>query len=95
MIIFITMSMINHTILITLYGVEDFSIKVDYQKAIYQIAAIGGLQGRYYLPMLLPVLLGVRESIQISEKRYNILYTIFIIWVLFISVNALWNRYIV
>lgn len=95
MIIFITMSMINHTILITLYGVEDFSIKVDYQKAIYQIAAIGGLQGRYYLPMLLPVLLGVPESIQISEKRYNILYTIFIIWVLFISVNALWNRYIV
>ena len=95
MIIFITMSMINHTILITLYGVEDFSIKVDYQKAIYQIAAIGGLQGRYYLPMLLPVLLGIPESIQISEKRYNILYTLFIIWVLFISVNVLWNRYIV
>ncbi|MCD8045500.1 MAG: DUF2142 domain-containing protein [Clostridiales bacterium] len=50
--LFVCMSMINHTIMITLYGAENAEGTYVARQALYQIPYIGGLQGRYFLPFL-------------------------------------------
>ena len=50
--LFITMSLANHTIKVTLFGSEQSSATYEIREALYQIPYIGGLQGRYYLPFL-------------------------------------------
>ena len=50
--LFITMSLANHTIKVTLFGSEQSSATYEIREALYQIPYIGGLQGRYYLPFV-------------------------------------------
>ena len=50
--LFITMSLTNHTIKVTLFGSEQSSATYEIREALYQIPYIGGLQGRYYLPFV-------------------------------------------
>lgn len=47
---FITISMVNHTITVTMFGQEMPFGTYDLRSALYMIPYIGGLQGRYYLP---------------------------------------------
>lgn len=49
---FVVMSMVNHTVTVSLYGKETVYVDYDIREALYQIPYIGGLQGRYFLPFL-------------------------------------------
>lgn len=92
-VLFVTMSMIAHTFLMIHFGCEDHSIPVDYQQAIYQIPYIGGLQGRYYLPAALPILLCLPQAIEMEEKKYKILLILVMAFLFIACVNCLWMRY--
>ena len=50
--LFTTIALTNHTIMITLYGDEFVNKSYNIRTALYQIPYIGGLQGRYYLPVV-------------------------------------------
>ena len=56
------MSMVNHTVTITLYGEETTEIAYNIREALYQIPYIGGLQGRYFLPFLALPFLGLPKA---------------------------------
>ena len=66
--ILITMSMVNHTITVTLYGFEQIC---DYnmREALYQIPYIGGLQGRYYVPFLMLPFMLLPQTITVHSMR--------------------------
>lgn len=94
--ILITMSMVNHTITVMLYGVEkicDYNIR----EALYQIPYIGGLQGRYYIPFLMLPFMLLPQKISCGSKIEKKLLTVVEI-LCFMSVVAyisyvLLNRY--
>lgn len=66
----ITISMIPHTILVMQYGTESVNAYINYREALYQIPYIGGTQGRYYIPLLIPLFLTVPNIIIINKRRY-------------------------
>ncbi len=67
------LTMVNHTVTVTLYGRETTEIAYDIREALYSIPYIGGLQGRYFLPFLvlpflaLPVI-GRRKQSNMEQK---------------------------
>ena len=94
--ILITMSMVNHTITVTLYGFEQIC---DYnmREALYQIPYIGGLQGRYYVPFLMLPFMLLPQTITVhSMRNKRILRVISILFFLCVAVYIsylLLNRY--
>lgn len=69
--IFICMSMVNHTIMIFLFGSEHAPDTYAAREALYQIPYIGGLQGRYFLPFLsLPFLALPEIRKKISGRQW-------------------------
>ena len=74
----ITIAMTGHTFLITKYGTTQINdLWIDYNEALYEIPYIGGLQGRYYIPFLLLLLLVMPNLFEIEQRKYN--KTIFVI----------------
>lgn len=73
----VTLSMVRHTVTIILFGNESVDVWLDYEEALYQIPYIGGLQGRYYIPLLLPFFLTLPSVFEIKRRKYNIL----VIWI--------------
>lgn len=66
--VFITISLANHTIMVTLFGSEFAPETYHIRQALYQIPYIGGLQGRYYLPFVPLIFLVLPEKIQMNKK---------------------------
>lgn len=66
-----TIALVDHTALIWLYGSEQADVQLNYREALYAIGYIGGLQGRYYLPLLTPALFLLPELIEISREKYQ------------------------
>lgn len=91
--VIVTVSMISYSVLMKLYGVEDHSLPVDYNQGIYLINLIRGIQGRYYLPAALPLLLAMPKWVYIDEKRYNILLNILLVVMFFGTVLCVIQRY--
>lgn len=77
---FIAISMVNHTITMTLFGEERAFGSYDVREGLYQIPFIGGLQGRYFLPFFaLPfVAVGKHKKQQktVAENGVLVLYTL-------------------
>lgn len=67
----ITLSMVRHTACVLFYGTEDIAVSLNWQEVLYQIPFVGGLQGRYYIPVLLLGLLPVAPILEIQEKTYR------------------------
>lgn len=63
-------SMVNHTIMITMFGDENANQSYDIREALYYIGYIGGLQGRYFLPML-PLLFLALPELRFIKKNLN------------------------
>ena len=71
--LFITIALTNHTIMVTLYGSEFAEETYEIKEALYQIPYIGGLQGRYYLPIVAVLLLGMRSSKMVRDYKDDFL----------------------
>lgn len=65
----ILLSMINHTIMVVLFGSEQSTEIYNIKEALYQIPYIGGLQGRYFLPFL-PLLFIPLPTIKRIKQKY-------------------------
>lgn len=91
--VFTMMSMVNHTIMITLYGAENLDKTYPIREALYQIDFIGGLQGRYFLPFIILFFLPLPQIKKIDTKwlKAVVLFvvTVFALW----STKVLMGRY--
>lgn len=67
----ISLSMVEHTAMITLYGSVTAEATLEYDKILYQIPYIGGLQGRYYIPIILLFLVAFPDLFEMDKKKYN------------------------
>lgn len=86
-------SMVDHTITITLFGGEGVNDTYNIRSALYYIPYIGGLQGRYFLPVLPLLFLGLPQ-IKIKNVQWKTwLVVAFQIVAFVISVNVLLHRY--
>lgn len=91
---FITISMVNHTVTVFLYGKERNIGMMDWRKVIYQIPYIGGLQGRYYIPFLaLPFLALGKAGKQENAIAVNMAVTIYTLLAAVVTVVVLYGRY--
>lgn len=88
---FTTIALINHTIMVTLYGSEFVSGTYDLREALYQIPYIGGVQGRYYVPFLILFFLPIPQIRTINKKVsitavivFEVCFFIYVVYVLFV-----------
>ena len=88
---FTTIALINHTIMVTLYGSEFISGTYDLREALYQIPYIGGVQGRYYVPFLILFFLPIPQIKTINKKvsiiaviAFEVCFFIYVVYVLFV-----------
>lgn len=90
----VTISMIRHTACVILYGNEKINVWIDYRKILYKIPYIGGLQGRYYIPMLIPFLITFPNIFIIERKTFkkliNIIDWSFIICICHVLLMRYW-----
>lgn len=92
MFLMIFASMVNHTITMTLYGVES-DAAYNIHEALYQIPFIGGFQGRYFLPFFPLLFLPMRSGARIKENYVAAALICVEAVVLFCTVQVLLNRY--
>lgn len=86
------LSMVNHTIRITLFGSEQSAETYNVREAIYQIPYIGGLQGRYFLPFLVLPFLGLPQMGR--EVRGKVwLVHVYLVTAMLMTVYVLYFRY--
>lgn len=94
MTVFTTLSLVDHTIKVTLFGSEATSNTYSIREAMYQIPYIGGLQGRYYLPFVCLFFLPYPRVIQVKKEIVNALFIvleiILYIYVVWMLVNRYW-----
>lgn len=78
LVFFTMLSMVNHTITITLYGYETETAGYNIHEALYLIPYIGGLQGRYFLPFfpLFFSVLPTAKDIGRNKRKCILLFTI-------------------
>lgn len=89
----ILLSMVNHTIMVTLFGSEQSKELYNIREALYQIPYIGGLQGRYFLPFL-PLLFLPLPTIK-EVKKHVIMIGIIVgeVCIMGYTIFLLLNRY--
>ncbi len=87
-------SMINHTIMITLFGSESSPETYEIRTALYQIPYIGGLQGRYFMPFVSLFFMQLGSLQIVDEKKTKIVWGIFTsityVYVAYILLNRFW-----
>ena len=85
--------MVNHTIMVTLFGSEQSKELYNIREALYQIPYIGGLQGRYFLPFL-PLLFLPLPTIK-EVKKHVIMIGIIVgeVCIMGYTIFLLLNRY--
>lgn len=93
LVLFTMLSMVNHTITITLYGYETETAGYNIHEALYLIPYIGGLQGRYFLPFfpLFFSVLPTAKDIGSNKRKYILLFMI-LLSVIYVSL-VLKTRY--
>lgn len=72
----ITIALTDHTVKVTLFGTEKVNYTYEIREALYQIPYIGGLQGRYYLPIASLFFLPIPSVVKVAERKKVILMTI-------------------
>lgn len=74
---FTTISMAHHTIMITLFGDQNAPAVYNARAALYQIPYIGGLQGRYFLPLLTLFFIPIQGVTNGNKKVVNLSFVLF------------------
>lgn len=67
----ITIALVRHTFLMGKYGTDRINLSLDYREVLYQIPYVGGIQGRYYIPAIVPLLISMPSVFEIEQKKYN------------------------
>lgn len=87
-------AMINHTIMITLFGSESSPEVYNIREALYWIPYIGGLQGRYFMPFISLFFIQFGSLEIISKKNTKILMGILVgvtyVYVTYVLLNRFW-----
>ncbi len=65
----------------------------DWNESLYEIIAIDGLQGRYYIPMLLLFLLPLPKILKVKERDYNVMAVGMSIFACIYTCSVIWERY--
>lgn len=94
LVLFTTISLVNHTITTTLYGVETAAGTYDIRTALYQIPYIGGLQGRYFLPFISLLFMWIPQIKRVSSNVIKMgmisFETIIFIYIFYILIARYW-----
>ncbi len=92
--LFITIALTNHTIMVTLYGSEFAEETYEIKEALYQIPYIGGLQGRYYLPICSLFFLPIPPSTFMESKKQNLILKVMgltlYVYIIYILIKRYW-----
>ncbi len=87
-------SMINHTIMITLFGSESAPDTYNIRTALYQIPYIGGLQGRYFMPFLSLFFMQFGSLEIIDKEKTKMVWNLFVavtyVYVAYVLLNRFW-----
>lgn len=89
----ITLSMVRHTACVLFFGTEDMAVSIDWQEALYQIPFIGGLQGRYYIPVLLLALLPVNPIFEVKKKTYRVFASLLFAFAVLYTCSIIYGRF--
>lgn len=89
----ITLSMVRHTACVLFYGTEAIAVSLNWQEALYQIPFVGGLQGRYYIPVLLLGLLPMVPILEIKEKTYRAFSFLFFAFAFIYTCSVIYCRF--
>lgn len=89
-----TISLVNHTITIILYGVETAPGTYDIRTALYQIPYIGGLQGRYFLPFISLLFMWIPQMKRVTSNVIKIgiisFETLTFIYIFYVLIARYW-----
>lgn len=92
--LFVTIALTNHTIMVTLYGSESAKGTYEIRNALYQIPYIGGLQGRYYLPVCPLFFVPLPTPISLNSQKQNmvlkVMTIVLYIYIIIILVKRYW-----
>ncbi|WP_173785592.1 DUF2142 domain-containing protein [Dorea formicigenerans] len=92
--LFVTIALTNHTIMVTLYGSESAKETYEIKEALYQIPYIGGLQGRYYLPICSLFFIPIPSPVFLKTKNQNIIFNVagilLYIYIVFVLIERYW-----
>lgn len=94
--IFTMMSMLNHTIMISLFGDEHLNDTYNVRTALYQIPYIGGLQGRYFIPFASLFFLPIPQIKTLYFVKWNpvtISKFVYILFSIVYTIILLYHRY--
>lgn len=91
--VFTATAMINHTIMMILYGSEWADKTYDIRSALYQIPYIGGIQGRYYLPFVSLLFIPLPQVKRINKKIVWSAVALFEIVMFIYIIHKLLGRY--
>lgn len=93
MTLLIMLSMVNHTIMVVLFGAENLDKTYHIREALYQIPYIGGLQGRYFVPFIPLMFLPVPQVKQVKKSTMIIIISVFQVLIYGYAIALLLNRY--
>lgn len=93
MTLLIMLSMVNHTIMVTLFGAENLDKTYHIREALYQIPYIGGLQGRYFIPFIPLMFLPVPQVKRVNKSSMIVIISVFQILIYGYAIALLLNRY--
>ena len=93
MTLLIMLSMVNHTIMVSLFGAENLDKTYHIREALYQIPYIGGLQGRYFIPFIPLMFLPVPQVKQVKRSSMIVIISVFQILIYGYSIALLLDRY--
>ena len=92
--LFTVFAMVNHTIMVTLFGSEWSPETYEIRSALYQIPYIGGLQGRYFLPFISLLFLPLSQVKRVSAKKTRVAVAVFesvmFIYIMYILMCRYW-----
>lgn len=93
MTLLVMLSMVNHTIMVILFGAENLNKTYHIREALYQIPYIGGLQGRYFIPFIPLMFLPVPQVKQVKRSSMIVIISVFQIFIYGYSIALLLRRY--
>lgn len=91
--VFTATAMINHTIMMILYGSEWAEGTYEIRTSLYQIPYIGGIQGRYFLPFVSLFFIPLPQVKRVNKKLIWSIVAIFEIVMFIYIIHKLLERY--
>lgn len=96
-VLFVMLSMVNHTIMTIMYGSEYINATYDIAEGLQMISFIGGLQGRYFLPVIVLLFLAIYFGLPKREQKipFHSIYLVlgYEVVAMLVSSMVLYQRY--